>query len=170
MSEENIENITKSDSNFALTFADHRALSVINFNGHYLINNNISIPKKVINLYVSYILIPWLRYLNTDFISKNCFFGSVKLTENADSDKCNYSGYGVGFDSRSEFSFTDGSVGKNVIIFGADMSSSVHIDNKNKDMLIPGEGTTQRLDDTTLAVLLSYSDILLILYNQEKDL
>ena len=39
---------------------------------------------------------------------------------------------------------------ENVIIFGDDMSSSVHIDNKNKDILILGEGTTQVLDDTTL--------------------
>ena len=28
---------------------------------------------------------------------------------------------------------------KNVIIFGAEMSSSQHIDNKNEDILIPGE-------------------------------
>ena len=34
--------------------------------------------------------------------------------------------------------------------FGADMSSSVHIDNKNKDILILGEGPTQGLDDSTL--------------------
>ena len=39
---------------------------------------------------------------------------------------------------------------ENVIIFGADMSSSVHIDNKNKDILILGEEPTQGLDDTTL--------------------
>ena len=30
------------------------------------------------------------------------------------------------------------------------MSSSVHIDNKNKDILSLGEGPTQGLDDTTL--------------------
>ena len=47
-------------------------------------------------------------------------------------------------------SFTDESMGKNVIIFGADMSSSVHIDHKNKDILIVGEGPTQWLDDATL--------------------
>ena len=41
-------------------------------------------------------------------------------------------------------------MGKNVIIFGADMSSSVHIDNKRKYILILGEGPTQGLDDTTL--------------------
>ena len=38
---------------------------------------------------------------------------------------------------------------RNVIIFGADMSSSVHVDNKNKDILILGEGPTQGYDDTT---------------------
>ena len=42
--------------------------------------------------------------------------------------------------SRSEFLFTNGSYGKNVIILGADMSSSVHGDNKGKDILIFGEG------------------------------
>ena len=51
MSEENIENITKSDNNFAPTFVDHHVLQDINFHGHCLINNNISIPKKLINIY-----------------------------------------------------------------------------------------------------------------------
>ena len=40
-------------------------------------------------------------------------------------------------------------MGRNVIIFGADMASSVHIDNKEKYNLILGEGPTQGLDDTT---------------------
>ena len=66
MSEESIENITKSDSNFAPTFVNHHVLPNVNFNGHLLINNNISIPKKVINLSISYILNPSLRNLNTD--------------------------------------------------------------------------------------------------------
>ena len=47
MSEENIENITKSDSNFAPTFVDHHSLPDINLNGPCIIKNNISIPKKV---------------------------------------------------------------------------------------------------------------------------
>ena len=145
MSEKNIENITKSDSNF-----DHHLLPDINFNGHFLINN-ISIPKKVTNLYICYTLNPQLRNLNTDFKLGNCLFESVKITKNADRDKCKYSGYGIGFDFRSEFLFTDGSFEKNVIIFGTDMSSSVHIDSKRKDVLILSEGSTQGLYDTTLA-------------------
>ena len=56
MSEKNIENITKSDSNFTATFVDHHVLPEINFNGHCQINHRISIPKKVINLYIFYTL------------------------------------------------------------------------------------------------------------------
>ena len=56
ISEESTENITKSDSNFAPTFADHYLLPDINFDGDCLINNNNSIPKKVINLYISCII------------------------------------------------------------------------------------------------------------------
>ena len=41
-------------------------------------------------------------------------------------------------------------MGKKVIIFGADTSLSVYIDNKGKYILILGEGPTQGLDDTTL--------------------
>ena len=57
-------------------------------------------------------------------------FGSAKQTKNADSDKYKYSGYGIGFDLHSEFSLADGSIGRNVIIFGAHMSSTVYVDDK----------------------------------------
>ena len=60
-------------------------------------------------------------------------------------------------------------MGKNVIIFGGGMSSSVHIDNKNKDILIIGETPTQRLDDTTLTVEAKYA-IQEKIGNQEKHL
>ena len=84
--------------------------------------------------------------MNTDFTLGNCLFGSVKLTKNADLDKYKYTGYGVGFDSRLKFLFTDRSYGKNVIIFGANTSSSVHVDNKGKNIFIVDEGPTQGYD------------------------
>ena len=83
-----------------------------------------------INLYISYTLSPELRSLNAEFTSGNCLFGSVKLTKNTDPDKYLYTGYGIGFNLGSDFSLRDGSMGKNVIIFDTDMSSSVRIDNK----------------------------------------
>ena len=71
MSKESIENITKSDSNLALTFVDHPSLPDINFNGHFFIKTNVSIPKKVKNVYISYTLDPQLRNSNTDFTLSN---------------------------------------------------------------------------------------------------
>ena len=61
---------------------------------------------------------------------KNCLFGAVTLTKNADIDKYVYSGYGTPFDRKTSFSFQSSGLDQNVIIFGVDMSSSVHVDNK----------------------------------------
>ena len=60
-------------------------------------------------------------------------------------------------DSRSEYSLPLGNMGKNVIIFGVDMNSSVHVDNKNKDILILGEGPTEGLDHMTLTAKEKYA-------------
>ena len=54
----------------------------------------------------------WLREINTDFTFKGCLFGDVKLAKNTDPDNYVYTGYGIGFDSRSVFSLLDGSMGK----------------------------------------------------------
>ena len=64
------------------------------------------------------------------------------MTKNADIDKYGCFGYRIGFDWKSDFSFPGGGFGQNVIIFGADMSCSTHIDNKKKDILILGKGPT----------------------------
>ena len=151
MSEEIIVNITKSGSNFASTFAGHHSLPNINFNGHYLMKNKISLPNKVINLFILYTLDPKLRNSKTDFTLSSCLFGSVKLTKNADPDKYKHNFSRIGFDSRSEFLFTDGNYEKNVIILVADMSSSVHVDKKGKYILIAVERSTQRLNYTLTA-------------------
>ena len=47
--------------------------------------------------------------------------------------------------------------GKNVIILGADMSSSTRIDSNVKDILILDKDPTQGLDDTTLTTKKGYS-------------
>ena len=46
--------------------------------------------------------------------------------------------------------------GKNVIIFVVDISSSVHIGNKGRNILILDEEPTQGLDDTTLTAEAEY--------------
>ena len=73
------------------------------------------------------------------------------MTQNADIDKYGYSGYGIGFDRRSSFSFPSGGFGQNVLIFGVDMSFSTHIDNKKKGILLLRKGLTQGLGHTLTA-------------------
>ena len=78
------------------------------------------------------------------------------MTKNADIDQYKYSGYGIGFDRKGQFSFGNG-FGRNVIIFGVDMNSYVHVDNKKIDILILGKGSTQGLDRTILTEEKLYS-------------
>ena len=82
---------------------------------------------------------------------RNSLIGTVTLTENADNNKYKYSGYEIGFDRHGSFSFPGSGFGSNVIFFGADMTSSVHVDNKKKDILILGKGTPQGLGEHSLA-------------------
>ena len=80
--------------------------------------------------------------------------GAVKLTKNLDIDKYKYSGYDIGFYRRREFSFASG-FRQNVIIFGIDITSSVHANNKTKNIL--ALGFTQGLDNTTIYAEKLYS-------------
>ena len=105
---------------------------------------------KIVNIYTVYELGASSSNDNDPTI-KNCLFGAVTLTKNTDINKYGYSGYGTGFDRRSIFSFPGGGFGQNIIIFGVDMSSSPHIDNKKKDILILGRGPTQELEHTVTA-------------------
>ena len=61
-----------------------------------------------------------------------------------------YSGYGMTFDRKGSYS-VGAEVGRNVIIFGVDMSWSSHIDNQLKDILILGKGPTEGLEHTLTA-------------------
>ena len=100
---------------------------------------------KVVNLYIVYELGASSSHFD-DPTLKNCLLGAVTLTKNADIGKYEYSGYGIGFDRRGSFSFPRGRFGQNIIIFGADMNSSIHVDNKGKDILILGVGPTKGLE------------------------
>ena len=55
-------------------------------------------------------------------------FGAVKLTKHVDINQYKYSGYGIEFD-RNEFYSIGDEIGRNIILFGVDISSSSHFDN-----------------------------------------
>ena len=60
-------------------------------------------------------------------------FSAVKLRKHIDIDEYKYSRYGIGFDRKRKFSIGNG-FGRNCIIFGVDVSSSLHVDNEKEDI------------------------------------
>ena len=101
--------------------------------------------KKIVNICIVYERGASSSDAN-DPTQESCLFGAV--TKNSEIDKCRYSGYRIEFDGIGRFSFPGGGVGQNLLICGADMSSSAHIDNKKNDILVVGIGPTQGLEQT----------------------
>ena len=61
---------------------------------------------------------------------ENCLFGAIILTKNPNIGQYKYSGYGVGFNRKGEFSFGSRGFGSICNTFGVDLSSSSHAINK----------------------------------------
>ena len=124
--------------------------NVLTTNNDHVINDN------VINIYIVYKLDPITSKDNT-FTIQNALFGAMQNTKNADTSKYNYKGYGICFDEREEFTharkrgnFSDTTDGRNVIIFGVDMSFSKHANNKANNIYVMGKDYIQKVNDTKI--------------------
>ena len=128
---------------------------------HFQQNNILTyniINTNVINIYCVYKLDPIASSRDKSFTIQNALFGAMQITKNAtDNSKNNYKGYGICFDERSEFGhtiteggFTHTTDARNVLIFGADMSFSVHATNRANHIYLMGTGLTQGINDTTI--------------------
>ena len=91
------------------------------------------------------------------FTIQNALLGAMQITENADTSKCKYKGYGICFDEGEEFTqgrkegnFNHTTTARNVIIFGADMSFSKHASNKANNIYVMGKAYIQKINDTTI--------------------
>ena len=132
LSAESIKPPTTSDNSLTPTLSYYYNTKIkVKFNGSVLRQSKkLSYThSNMVNIYIVYELGASTSN-NNDTTLKNCLFGAVTLTKNTDISKYRYSGYGIGFDRRSSFSFPYGGFGQNVLIFGADMSSSARINNK----------------------------------------
>ena len=81
----------------------------------------------------------------------------MEITNNADTSKYKYKGYGICFDEGGSFSKGNISNGKNVLIFGVDESSLVHANNKANNIYVMGDLFVQGINDTTLYAKKIYS-------------
>ena len=132
----------------------------VHLSGNHFQQNTVNIPnnRNVINIYCVYKLDPIASSRDTSFTIQDALFGAMQITKNAtDNSKNNYKGYGICFDEGSQFGHTmteggrtDIINGRNVLIFGADMSFSIHRTNRANHIYVMADGLTQGIHDTTL--------------------
>ena len=116
----------------------------------------------MVNIYIVYKLDPLTSTRDKIFTIQNALFGAIQINKNdPDSDKNNYKGYGICFDERSEFGHTITEGGhahttdaRNVLIFGADMSFSVHATNRANHIYLIGTGLTQGINDICMILMI----------------
>ena len=119
--------------------------NVLTTNNDHVINDN------VVNIYIVYKLDP-ITSRDTTFTIQNASFGAMQITKDPDTSKYNYKGYGICFDESEEFTyvrkrgnFSDTTTGRNVIIFGVDMSFSKHANNKANNIYVMGKDYIQKI-------------------------
>ena len=116
MSDERINSITTSNYSITLELSHYGTKAKVKLSGSCLKQDKATYNHgTIVNIYIVY-------EISKSYNISSYPTYSVQI-------------YGIGFDRKGEFSFGNGS-GKNVIIFGADMSSSVHANNETKNILV----------------------------------
>ena len=134
LSDERLDSVTASNYKITPKLSFYGTKTRVEFNGNCLKQDKVTLNHgTMVNIYIVYEI---SKNYNSSYTTlENCLFGAVSLTKNADIDRYKYSGYGIGFDRRREFSFGNG-LGRNCIIFGADLCSSSHANNKKNNILV----------------------------------
>ena len=151
LSDERINSIKTFSYSITPNLSYHGIKIGVEFNGSCLEQDAVTFTYgKIVNIYIVYEISKNINICNYRTL-ENCLFGAVSLTQNANINKYKYSGYGIRFDRHGNFSFLGIGLVRNVIIFGVDMSFSVHVDNKKKYILILGKVPTQGVEHTLIA-------------------
>ena len=111
-------------------------------------NNDHVINDSVVNIYIVYKLDP-ITSRDTTFTIQNALFGAMQIAKNADTSKYIYESEEFTH-VRKRGNFNDTTTGRNVIIFGVDMSFSKHANNKVNSIYVMGKDYIQKINDTKI--------------------
>ena len=138
----------------------------VHLSGNHFQQNKVNILNNanVINIYCVYKLDSIASSRDTSFTIQDALFEAMQITKNAtDNSNNNYKGYGICFDEGSQFDHTMSkggrthiTNGRNVLIFGADMSFSILSTNRANHIYVMDDGLTQGIHDTMLYVEKKY--------------
>ena len=145
MSDERLNSNTASNYKITPELSFYATKTRVEFNGSCLKQDKVTYRHgKIVNIYIVYEISK--NYSISSYPTlENGLFGTVSLTKNADIYQYKYSGYGMGFDRKGEFSFGSKRFGRICIMFGADMSSSSHAHNKKTNILVLGKNWYKNL-------------------------
>ena len=117
LSDERINSITTSNYSITPELSHYGIKARVKFSGSCLRQDKATYNHgTIVNIYTVYEI---SKNYNINSYPKleNCLFGAASLTKHVDIDQHKYSGYGIGFERKGEFSFGNG-FSRNVIIFG----------------------------------------------------
>ena len=126
--------------------------------GNHFQQNISNIPNNnnAINIYCVYQIEPISSSRDDTFTVQNALFGAMQITKNADTSKYDYKGYDICFDEGGQFGhmiteggFSHTANARNVLIFGAGMSFSVHATNRANNIVM-GKEFVQGINDTAM--------------------
>ena len=131
----------------------------VSLSGNHFQQNKVITPNNnnMINICCVYKIDPIASSRDDIFTVQNALFSVMEITKNADTSKYNCKGYGICFDEGGTFGHTirEGNFdhttnARNVLIFGIDMSFSVHATNRANNMYVMGGAFVQGINDTTM--------------------
>ena len=126
--------------------------------GNHFQQNKVDMSNNIMtNIYCVYKLDPISSSRDDTFTVQNALFGAMQLTNNADTSKYKYEGYGICFYEGGSFNKGNIRIGKNVLIFGVDESSLVHANNKANNIYVMGNPLVHGINDTILYAEKIYS-------------
>ena len=139
MSDDRLDSITASNYKITPELSFYGTKTRVEFNGSCLKQDKVKYNHgTVVNIYIVFEISKNYNISSYPTLEK-CLFGAVSLTKNADIDQYKYSGYGIGIDRKDEFSSGNKGFGRNCIIFGVDMNSSSHANNRKNNILELGK-------------------------------
>ena len=147
-------NVSSSASVSSMPVLENNGRMNVKSDGYYFVQSKVIHPNanKIVNIYIVYRLDPISKFRSTDYTIQNALFGTIKVTKNATGSSNNkYEGYGICFDEGGTFSKGGTTNGRNVIIFGADMSFSTNATNKvNNNIYVLGDFLVQGINRTSI--------------------
>ena len=129
LSDERLDSITASNYKITPELIFYGTKTKVEFNGSCSKQDKVTLNHgTIVNIYIVYEISKNYNISSYPAL-ENCLFGAVSLAKHVDIAQYKYSGYGIGFNRKGEFSFGNIS-GRNCIILGAYVSNSVHANNK----------------------------------------